>query len=328
MNNKRALGILAGLALIAGPGWVSANPGIGTLYGTDASGGHLLLVNPGTGTSTIVGSILAPGSVPALAVDPTTGTMYAGQGAGAPNLYTVDKSTGAATLVGDTGLGIAAIGDMDFRADGVLFAAVNIAGNGGTGSDHLAIVNKITGTATVIGPFGSCTGVTVPSTGGGSCTVEGMEAIAFDASGKLWGAVNPRGAAGTPGLYLIDPATGAATFEHPIANAMGDPPSGGVVALQFACDGTLYGGTATATDEATDGGRLITIDPATGIFSFVGGTSATDGTSLGALAFDAPCSSGPSAPIPTLSEWAMIGLAALLTGFGARRITRRERPAN
>jgi hypothetical protein len=42
------------------------------------------------------------------------------------------------------------------------------------------------------------------------------------------------------------------------------------VSLQFGCDGTLYGGTATALDEAGDGGRLITIDPATGTFAFVG----------------------------------------------------------
>lgn len=33
------------------------------------------------------------------------------------------------------------IGGMDFRSDGTLFAAVNIAGDGGTGSDHLAIID-------------------------------------------------------------------------------------------------------------------------------------------------------------------------------------------
>ena len=77
---------------------------------------------------------MSAGVVPALAVDPTTGVMYAGQGAGSPNLYTVDPITGAATLVGDTGLGVAAIGDLDFTSDGTLFASVNIVGDGGTGS--------------------------------------------------------------------------------------------------------------------------------------------------------------------------------------------------
>jgi len=180
--------------------------------------------------------------------------MYAGQGAGVPNLYTVNPSTGAATLVGNTGLGFAAIGGMDFREDGTLFAAVNIAGDGGTGADHLATINTTTGVATIIGPFGTCTGVIVPSTGGGSCTIEGIEAIAFDAFGTLYGALSARGAAGTPGLYTINPATGAASFVAPFAGATGSPPSGGVVSLQFACNGTLFGGTATAIGGGGAGG--------------------------------------------------------------------------
>jgi hypothetical protein len=214
--------------------------------------------------------------------------MQAGA-AGLPNLYTVDPVTGSATLVGSTGLGFAAIGGMDFSSDGTLHAAVNIAGDGGTGSDHLAIIDKTTGAATVIGPFGTCTGVTIPSFGGGSCTIEGIEAIAFDAAGTLWGALSRRGRAGARGLHAIDPATGAATFVAPILDASGLPPSGGVVSLQFACDQTLYGGTATAVFPATDGGRLITIDLATGGFVFVASVTATGGRSLGGLAFQDPC---------------------------------------
>lgn len=267
---------------------VEAAPGAGTLFGTDASGGNLITVDPFTGVGVVVGPMGA-GAVPALAVDPTTGVLYAGQGAGASNLYTVDPATGAATLVGGTGLGFAAIGGMDFRADGTLFAAVNIAGDGGTGSDHLATIDQATGAATVIGPFGTCIGVTIPTFGGGSCTIEGIEAIAFDTAGTLWGALSARGAAGAPGLYTINPATGAATFVAPIEDLSGSPPSGGVVSLQFACDGTLYGGTATGIFPATDGGRLITIDPATGLFTFVGLVSATGGNSLGALAFQDAC---------------------------------------
>jgi len=177
------------------------------LFGTDANGGHLLTIDPATGTGTIVGPIGVEGEpvgvVPTLAIDPTTGIMYAATGAGNPNLYRVDPATGATTLIGSTGLGVAAVGDMTFRADGTLYAAVNIVGDGGTGAEHLAIMDKTTGEATVIGPFGRCT----PS----SCTIEGMEAIAFDASGTLWGAVSERGSSGTPGLYKIDPTTGTAT---------------------------------------------------------------------------------------------------------------------
>jgi hypothetical protein len=273
-------------ALVVVPSAHSA-PGTGTLFGTDAASGQLITVDPVTGAGTIVGFMRVV--VPALAVDPTTGTMYAGEGAGTPNIYTVDPATGAATLVGNTGLGFASVGGLDFRSDGTLFAAVNIAGDGGTGSDHLATIDKSTGAATIIGPFGTCTGVTVPSDGLGACSIEGIEGIAFDSSGTLTGSLSARGAAGTPGLYRINPATGAATFVAPIHDSSGTPPSGGVVSLQFACDSTLYGGTARALS-GSDGGRLITINPATGLFTFVGSVSAASGgNSLGALAFRNRC---------------------------------------
>jgi hypothetical protein len=281
--------VLGVLALGVAPD-ASAIPGFGTLFGTDGNGGNLITVNTATGVGTLVGAMGA-GVVPALAVDPATGTLYAGRGGGLPNLYTVNTVTGAATLVGNSGLGVAAIGAMDFRADGTLFASVNIAGDGGTGSDHLATINTATAVATVIGPFGVCMGVVIPSVGGGACSIEGMEAIAFDNAGTLWGASSQRGAAGAPGLYTINTATGAATFVAPILDGLSNPPSGGVVSLQFACDGTLYGGTARAVGSATDGGRLVTVNTATGAFSFVGAVSATGGSSLAALGFEQTCES-------------------------------------
>jgi hypothetical protein len=271
--------IAALLAFFAAVSIAAASPGTGTLYGTDASGGNLLRIDRLTGAGTIVGP-LGIGVVPALAVDPTTGVMYAGTGGGAPLIFTVDPATGAATFVGDTGLGFAAFGSLDFRADGTLFAAVNIVGDGGSGSDFLATIDKATGRATLVGSFGAC--------GAFSCSLEGMEGIAFDASGRLWGTLSARGAAGTPGLYRIDPATGRATLVAPIPALPGASPSGGVVSLQFACDGTLYGGSATGIARG-DGGRLVTIDPLTGATAFVGTASATQfGTSLGALAFGDP----------------------------------------
>src|SRR5262249_49175821 len=140
----------------------NATPGKGALFGTDAARGNLLTIDPQTGVGTVIGPTGVV-SVPALAVDPRTSILYVGEGHGSPNLYTVNPITGAATLVGDTGLGFAAIGDLDFRADGTLYAAVNLAGNGTGGADHLAILDKATGHATVIGPFGICIGVTIPS---------------------------------------------------------------------------------------------------------------------------------------------------------------------
>ena len=260
----------------------------GTLFGTDASNGNLITVDRATGTAAVVGPIDGGRSFPALAVDPVSGIMYGGTGGGGPDLYSIDTLLGTGTFVGNTGLGFAGIGALEFRDDGTLFASVNIAGDGGTGSDHLATIDPVAGTATVIGPYGACMGVVVPTVGGGSCDIEGMEALAFDSAGTLWGALSARGAAGSPGLYTIDPASGAATFQAPILDGGGNPPSGGVVSLRFACDGTLYGGTAREIGGAGDGGRLVTIDPGTGLFSFVGAVSATGGPSLGALAETVP----------------------------------------
>jgi hypothetical protein len=179
---------------------------------------------------------------------------------------------------------------MDFDAGGTLYAAVNIAGDGGTGSDHLATLNTNTGQATIIGPFGVCVGVPpIPVGGAGSCTIEGMEGIAFDSAGTLWGVHTARGSAGAPGLYTINAGTGAAAFATAIRDAGGIPPSGGLSSIQFACDATLYGGTARGIG-INDGGFLVTVNPANGLFSFVGGVSATGGTSLGGLSFELfPC---------------------------------------
>lgn len=292
---------------------LNAAPGTGTLFGTDALLGNLLIINPATGTAQLVGSTGA-GSVPSLAVDPLTGIMYAGGGGGFPDIYTVNPGTGAATLLGGTGLGFAAVAALDFNAAGTLYAAINIAGAGGTGADHLAIINKATGAATVVGPFGACTGVTIPSAGEGSCTIEGIEGIAFDAAGTLWGS-HRTDTTGAPGLYRINPATGAATFAAPIVDASGFPPIHGVVSLQFACDGTLYGGTAFPD------GNLIIINPATGVFSTVGNT-VPDG-SLGALAFQSACA--PPQKIPAVSGGATVALVVLFAGSLMWMVSRRQR---
>ena len=280
--------LLVGLAFF--PLQVQAAPGQGILYGTDAADGNLITVDPTSGLGTIVGPTNVPGVVPSLAIGPSPanpffgGTIFAGQGQGQPNFYELSPINGNSTFIGDSGLGFSSIAGMDFNADGTLCAAVNIVGDGGSGGDHLATIDPLTGLATIIGPFGACNGdFCCPSTGAGSCTINGIEAIAFDPRGNLWGSLRTSGgSSGTPGLYLINQDTGAATFVAPILDGYGvPPPRGGVVSLQFGCDGTLYGGTAQSGGGVGDGGFLVTIDPNTGIFSFVGGVSATGGTSLG-----------------------------------------------
>jgi hypothetical protein len=63
-----------------------------------------------------------------------------------------------------------------------------------------------------------------------------------------------------------------------------------VVSLQFDCEGDLFGGTASPLGSATDGGKLIEMNKR-GKFRFASAASATDGRSLGALAFSGTCNS-------------------------------------
>jgi hypothetical protein len=264
---------LLGVGLSAGS--AVSDPGQGTLFATTRTN-DLITINTADGSPTLVGPMGA-GTMPGLAADPNTSILYGGHGQGIPEVYRIDPSNGAATLIGNSGLGFAAIPALDFSLDGVLYASVNIVADGGTGGDHLATINTANGMATVIGPYGTC--------GGEACDFEGMEAIAFNASGTLYGAT--ANSAGLPGLYTIDVNTGHATLVALIFDAAGSPPGGGVSALQFGCDGVLYGGTARSTGQ-TNGGQLIAINPVTGVFTVIGQAIA-DGSSLLSLAFSSPC---------------------------------------
>jgi hypothetical protein len=301
------IGLFAVLGVIVGgrldfSSNTSASPGQGILFGTDAGAGVLIQVSTVSGVGTVVGPMGFP--APALSKSPISGILYAGSGGSDDTLYTVNPVNGNSIPVGGSTLGSEAFyGGMDFDNSGVLYATMNLAGGTNTGSDYLVTVNTGTGQATVVGPFGVCTGNSIPHNApDGSCTLEGMEAIAFDSAGNLWGALNVRGAFGTPGLYTINKLTGQATFVNPISDGAGHP-SGGVVTLQFACDGTLYGGSARRTGGNVDGGFLGTINTGSGAWSFVGGVPATSGNpanSLGGLAFDTtPCPTPTPSPTPT-----------------------------
>ncbi len=234
--------LLVGLILL--PLQAKAVPGQGTLFGTSPN--ELIAIDPATGVGTVVGPNTADRGFSGFAIDLATGLSFAGCGTGCDEIWNFNLGNGMATFLGFMNGGVVASG-LDFRADGVLFASLNIVSGGGSGGDHLGIINTNTGVATVIGPFGNC-----PDT----CTLDGIEAIAFDAQGNLWGALRTSpGSSGTPGLYLIDTATGSATFVTSLQTAGGSTMSRQApVSLQFACDGTLYGGTAQSDGQAGDGG--------------------------------------------------------------------------
>ncbi len=91
---------------------------------------------------TITGS---GGNLDDIAIDPTTGTMY---GTNASNLYTINTSTGAATLVG--AMGESDMEGMTFSENGDLYGTT---GTGATNSNSKYSINKSTGSATLISAF-------------------------------------------------------------------------------------------------------------------------------------------------------------------------------
>jgi len=189
-----------------------------TLFGTDAGGSNLYTIDPATGDVTFIGFMGV--AAPSLAVDPTSGLMYVGQGGGTAALYTVDPATGIVSFVGYTGFG--ALSALDFDANGTLYAAVNFTDGQGTGGDSLAIIDKQNGSAKIIGPFGNGIGT--------RDGLPGIAGLAFHPSTGVLYAASAKNAAtfGPPALYVIDPITGDATRVGTVEDTQGVPVPGGV----------------------------------------------------------------------------------------------------
>ncbi len=81
-----------------------------------------------------------------LAIDPVTGLMY-GYDSSTESLYTISTADGTATLVGASGQSIAAIGGMDFSADGSTLLL-------GDDGDVLFSVNTLDGSMVSVGDVG------------------------------------------------------------------------------------------------------------------------------------------------------------------------------
>jgi outer membrane protein assembly factor BamB len=156
----------------------------------------------------LAGVLLASTAPAALASD-----LY-GMDRTVPSLYSLDQGTGAATLIGPSGL--VDPGDLasDTRPGSYRVWAVNLAGT-------LLKVDPATGGTSTVGAF------TSPST---------IVSLAFDAvTGKLYGNTSSAfGATGGDALYEIDPNTGAASY-------IGQLGINNVYALAFDNLGKLYG---------------------------------------------------------------------------------------
>jgi hypothetical protein len=174
------------------------------------------------------------------------GSLYGTDGA---NLFLIDKTTGAASLIGPHGAVEFAIGAIAFDAGGVLY------GISLTEAAQLYRIDVTSGAATAIGPLGI------------GFIFEG--GLTFDSAGRLIG-VN-QGVAAAAQAFEVNTATGAATLIG--------PPNGQARDLD---DLTRDGDVIYAIDRPSN--TLGRLDPATGDYTVIGGTGAIVGDT-GGLAF-------------------------------------------
>jgi len=240
--------VVLGLAAVFG------GSAYGSLIGTDwvtSGNSHLYNINPVARTATLIGSTGQPAMI-GLVVD-TTSTIYTVSEEGNSGLWTLNSSTGAATLVGRLGFNLQE-GDMTIDP---ITGAVYVADGAG---DKLYTVNKTTGAATLIGSFGAA-----------GRDVSGMQFF----NGTLYGlALND---SNPDTLVTINPTTGLATTigatgtNFGVIAAMGRDPSNGVVYIAgptttFGSDNTIWTLNLT-TGVASNTGAL------TGVLASISGFS-------------------------------------------------------
>ncbi len=347
--------VLAAATIIISVADITAEPGQGALLAVSPQEDNLLQITYPRGRALPLFPLGFPAAAAAVDVntqDATTDVAFLGRGMSGSTIHRADLQSFVVSLVGDTGLGSTSVHGMDYMSldattdaysfpatdsagqpqAGILYAALNLQGDAASGGDYLAIIDRVSGAATAVGPFG----------------LDGVEALAFAADGTLWAGVGAHSAS-TPGLYTVDTEHGWATFYATLDNAgsNGPPgsPSGGLTALTFGCDGTLWGGSGEAVrqaslgddpasgiigsgvgglnegigrgnnlsagrqrddprdlgdPEANDGGRLLSIDAGTGYFNYAPRQTVRRG-GLGGLAFDRPCLT-LFAPVPGLAD--------------------------
>ncbi|MFZ3321820.1 MAG: hypothetical protein WA190_05560 [Usitatibacter sp.] len=253
------------------------------------------------------------------------GSAYVG-GGGASTLYSINPSTGAATVIGP--IGFPQVGAMDLSPSGVLF---------GMSPGTLITINRTTGVGTAVGPtglgsfqdlafrsdgtlFGYSQGdiYTINTTTGAATLIGNTggfpdgNAIAFNGPTLYLGNTNG-GAQGS--LQSVNTTTAAVTVVAPFSYGAGFTPAnqdrpGG---MKFdRTTGTLYAAVIEGSTHPATGRFLGIIDPTTGAVTDVGPTIA----GLDAIAL----LSSPVGGVPTLSDELLLVLAALALCLGFSRL--------
>jgi len=271
-----------------------ANPGQGTIFAVEPFSFTLYTVS-NTGVFTFVGNTGA--SINTLAYDPSSQIMYGGEGGGGQgnpnggNLYIVDQTNGATTLVGGNGLGQSYDG-LDFGLGGALYGVLN--------NDDLVTIDETTGL--IITNFGN-TGINV-------------KGISFDTGGVLW-AIDQNG-----NLYTINPATAQATFVLALTDNTVQPAS-----LQLLCDGTAFVGTKFfdlrfgTIDRSTGAFSQLSLSPS----DTIGGMTVTNVCVVGGELLPINTTALLLAGAQTNAVWIMSILAVIGSiAFGALYITTKK----
>lgn len=175
------------------------DPNSGALWGSSGNSNatvpaaHAMFVkiNPLTGAVLPIGAfnVGSGNTMTDLAIDPVTHVLYGIGSVGGPNLYTINSSTGQATLVGATGIGFTTGGGVEIASNGTVY--------GSPDGGRFGTYDKSTGAYTQIADPG-------PEPLGGG----GYDSMSFNDAGVLYG-VNSNGSTSTPHLVTFNLTTGA-----------------------------------------------------------------------------------------------------------------------
>ena len=161
----RALHLLLGIAILISisfsfdSAYAGAGPSVGDLLAIERNGLSLHTISPTDGsvistvTISLTGETIEGGT--GLAVDPTTGTLYALLKIDGDNdrvLVTIDPATGVATLVGSVGFGFAGIA---FDNTGTLFGVTGDADFKPIPGEQFFFIDKTTGIPTLLCDLGN-----------------------------------------------------------------------------------------------------------------------------------------------------------------------------
>jgi len=241
-----------------------------------------------SGTATPIGPT-GFNDIECLSFDPS-GTILYGVDDNTDQLVTCSTSTGACNAVGP----LVNLDDgqlncgLTFDCSGNLFLSTE------EDTPTFYSVNPNTGQATPIGPQGQ--------------DVTGLAARKGDVT--CFSGVFGLGGEDDENLGCMDTTTGAFQEIGPLINVSYDGEGG----IDFDSNGVLWG--------IEDGGTIFTINPATGLATVV----TTTFNSFEGLAINADTCGTLSRPIPTLGEWGLIAMSAVLgiAGFMFIYIRRRK----